>query len=189
MQVTNQRLIRDLSEQEYFALPGFSFSTLKNKGRVIETTEKMTLGKDIHSLLLTPETFSHENKNRAKIRACAIAVKSVLGPLIDQLEKEIVVTADFEIDGYTMPYKGRIDLCIPGRVVIDVKITDGKLEDLVKYFLYDEQLTGYSRAIKARTAILIGCSPKRKYETRLVAINIENINWWRNQILINGKQA
>jgi hypothetical protein len=132
MTVSGLKLLKDLSFEEYLALPGFSYSFLKNEGKPIQTTDKMRLGTCVHSYLLTPADYKHENARI--VRPVAAKLKQTLGVLIKYLIPELGITANFCHEGFTMPYKGRLDLCIPGRLVVDIKISTEDVRKTIEFF-------------------------------------------------------
>jgi len=97
----------------------------------------------------------------------------------------MAVTCNFIYERFNMLFKGRIDLGIPERLVIDIKVSESPLSRTIPYFGYDRQLTGYAMAINARVALIINIHPKT------LAITIANIqldkDWWQAQILRRGE--
>lgn len=186
MTITNRRVYEGLTAEEYFALPGFSFSGLKSGGQPFpEPTEKMKLGTDVHNYLLTPEVYHH--KNIEIVRPIALALKNAIGDfLIQKLKPELVVTADFHHEGFTLPYKGRVDLSIYGRIIIDLKIGDSDVYKTMDYFRYPDQLSGYAFGLESRASLILHCNPKKKHHVTVVNSPIKK-DWWELQILTYGK--
>lgn len=175
MNVYGLQIHRDIPFDDYLKLPGISYSTIKHNGKTIEATPKMRLGTKVHNYLLTPAEYDHSDADIVK--PLARELQNVLGDLLRFLLPELAVTAMFEADGRKMPYKGRIDLCVPGRIVIDIKVTE-KLD--IAYFGYDCQLTGYARALRAPIAVIVAIHPKTK-KTTVVRIDMRD-DWWDYQI-------
>lgn len=174
--VSNIKLHESLAFEDYLKMPGKSFSGIKNEGIQFNApTKKMQLGTNVHNYILTPAEYKHENIEIVK--PLALKVKEVLGPLLKYLKPELAVTAEFEHEGFVLPYKGRLDLCLPGRIVIDLKITENLN---LSYFGYGDQLSGYSLATYARQSIIIAINPKTK-ATRVVNVPISDL-WWKEQI-------
>lgn len=173
----NQK-IHDISFEEYLKLPGYSYSGIKNEGAEKFTSVKMQLGTDVHNYLLTPELYEHTSK---EVKQIALALKQRIGPLFKYLKPEVAITANFVAQGFTMPYKGRIDLCIPQKLIIDVKVTE-KLN--IDYFGYDKQLSGYAIATGAKAAIIVSVHPKT-FKTQITNIPIDAA-WWEYQVIQRG---
>lgn len=185
MIIKNRKLIPNIPFEEYLALPGWSHSAIKGLGKApIKVTQKMQLGTHVHNYLLTPETYQFDDIKI--VRPIAIKLKSLLGPLFEQLQKEMVVTADFCYNGFILKYKGRIDLGIYGLTVIDLKISEMPLHKSVAYFEYDNQLNGYAAAFDAKTAFIIGAHPI-KNEIPTVHSTKLNHDWWNYHISQKGE--
>lgn len=183
MKVLNTKIIEGLTAQEYFALPGLSYSTIKNNGRSIAPTARMGLGTDVHNYLGAPQLYKHENSELVK--PLATALKQALGEeLLPFLSFEVVVTADFCYEGFTMAYKGRFDCGIPGRLIIDFKVAEN-IRRTIDHFGYPFQLSGYALGAVARTAIIIAINPKTK-KTDIINIPV-TCEWWQTQVLSRGK--
>lgn len=169
--------------EEYLELPGWSHSSLKHEGKEWSApTEKMQLGTHVHNYLLTPEEYRHNDIE--VVRPLAVELKRVLGPLLPFLIPEIAITADFIHEGFCMKYKGRVDLGIPGKIVIDLKVSDLDPLKSMQYFRYDRPITGYCAALGTETALLLTINPKKK-TTSLKKVPLEYI-WWEEQILKKG---
>ena len=181
--LVNNLQMRTCPFDEYLQLPGWSYSGIRNAESVIVATEKMRLGTQVHDYLLTPGNISAEQHPLIRPLAKALAYK--LGPLLRYLRPECAVTANFIHAGFNMQYKGRIDLCIPKRIVVDIKISE--LKDIfsgMSFFGYDRQLNGYAAAIEAKTILLLSINPKT-FTTQLINIPI-NHNWWEQEIKKRG---
>lgn len=181
MQVISRKLLTTCPFEEYLKLPGWSHSAIKGfKGT---PTKKMQLGTHVHNYLLTPEEYSYEDIDI--VRPLAIALKQRIGPLIAYLVPELCVTATFVHNGFAMPYKGRGDLVIPRKIVIDLKITEMPLHKGIQYFGYDNQITGYNMGFDARVGLLMAINPKTKLISQ-VAVPV-NSYWWEQQVITKGE--
>ncbi len=168
---------------EYLALPGWSHSGIKHEGTEFsEPTEKMQLGTHVHNYLLSPEEYRHNDINI--IRPLAVKLKETLGPLFQFLKPEIAMTADFIHNDFLMKYKGRVDLGIPGKIVIDIKVSDLDPVKSMQYFRYDRPITGYCAALGTEVALLLTINPKNK-NVSLKKVPME-YEWWEYQILRKG---
>lgn len=184
MIVSNVQLYKNLPAAEYFRMPGVSYSAIKWEGVPPMESEGMALGTLVHNYLLEPAKYNHEQADI--VRPLAIGLKNAVGPLIRTLIPEMAVTADFEYQGLVMPYKGRLDLCIPGRIVVDFKVLEnGGLQKAVEYFGYGNQQNGYAASIAAKQAIIISISRKTK-KTEFYSVPLTT-RWWEYQVAHRGK--
>lgn len=188
MQVNNVIIHRDMPFDDYLKLEGISYSTISAKwaaGANPAPTQKMQIGTLVHNYLLEPSKYIHNNPHHKQIVIMAREVKSILGAAFDGFECEVGVTADFFHEGFTMAYKGRIDMVKLGRIVLDLKVSEVPLNQSVPYFGYDRQLSGYSLATDARLQMIIKINPKtNKIEFKQLPISAD---WWQTQVLKYGK--
>lgn len=184
MEVKNLQLLKDVPFEDYLAMPGWSYSNIRNEGVVFDApTKKMQLGTHVHNYLLTPEEYKYDDIEIVK--PLATAVKHRLGALMAHLTPELAVICDFVCNGFNMRYKGRLDLSVPNLIVVDLKVSEQPLPVGIKYFGYDKQLSGYALAIGAKVAIIISIHPKKK---TISVYNIPiNVGWWENQVLQKGE--
>lgn len=180
MTVSNVRYYEGLPFDQYLALPQYSYSGLKGGGP-FTATAKMSLGTEVHNYLLEPHKFPHTNPNAKKL---ALKLKEMVGPLLPFMKPELTVTAEFEHEGFVMPYKGRIDLALPGKLVVDLKVTGEDLKKVMDHFGYPLQLTGYAKAIGAPRAFI--ASVNTKTEKPDVAAITFNEDYWHKKILQYG---
>lgn len=147
-------------------------------------TKKMELGTLVHNYLLEPHKYQHVD---FKVKKIAASLKSVIGDtLMRYLEPEIAATADFQYEGFTMPWKGRADLAIPGKLIIDLKVINGAtIYSTLDYFGYPNQLTGYCLGFDCSTAIIVAYSTLSK-GCEVVPIK-QNTTWWKEQVVLNGE--
>lgn len=184
MQIQNRKILKSIPFDEYLKMPGTSYSDIKNAGKEFSNpTGKMQLGTDVHTYLLTPEEYTHENVRIVK--PIAIALKNKLGDLLPYLWPEMVVTCNFIYDGFCMPYRGRIDLGIPGRLVIDIKVTEMPIRKGIEYFGYDKQQSGYALGIDAKIALIVAIHPV-KLTIEIAIIEIQK-QWWQDQVIQKGE--
>ncbi len=183
MTTSNLIIHPSMSFDEYQQLPGHSFSSLKANGKVFQPTAKMALGSSIHNYLMDPAAFKGDVRI---VKPLAMALKSCLGSLWEYLLMEVSVTCNFEHEGFIMPYRGRIDLGIPKKIVVDLKIAE-RIDRTMDYFQYPDQVSGYATSIDAPVAFLIAINPK-EYNPKPVVKPIKiNMGWWETQILMKGE--
>lgn len=184
MNVLNRKIIGDIAQEDYFALPGQSFSMIKNAGKPpIEPTESMRLGTNVHEYLLKPETYDHSNI--AIVKPIALALKKSIGDvLIQYLKPEVAITAEFEYNGFLLPWKGRVDLLLQKRLVIDIKVGTYDIHKIKDYFEYPEQVSGYCAGGEARAGLICHYHTKKK-EVTIVNVPV-GFNWWHDKIVRYG---
>lgn len=186
MIVKERRILRTYPFDKYLRLPGWSHSLIRNNGKdFTKPTNKMTLGSYVHQYLMEPENYPHDN--RRMVRAIALKLQEFLGDLLHYLEPELAVTCIFEYEDFYLRYKGRIDLGIVGRIVIDIKVSKQPLKKGIEFFHYDTQLVGYARSIDAKVALIIRIDPDTLViETYLVPLDSHGDYWWHEQIKQKG---
>jgi len=143
----------------------------------------MLLGSDVDNYLTNGENYNHDNADI--IRPIAVAVKQRIGVLYKYLVPQLSFTADFVHSGFKLAYKGRSDLAIKGRLVIDIKVSEMPLAKSIQHFGYDNQLNGYAAALEATAALIFSVNPKTKIVT---CYNVPlSHEWWEYQILQKGE--
>lgn len=184
MQVQNQQFWKDIPFDKYLSMPGLSYSGIKNEDtEFFKPSTKMQLGTSVHDYLLTPAKYNHDN-NRL-VKPIVSTLTGILKPVLTYLQPELAITADFCQEGFIMPYKGRIDLCIPGKLVIDIKVTELDINKTRTFFGYDNQLSGYALGIGAAKAFIISIHPKT-LQTQITNIPITPF-WWEQEVKKRGK--
>lgn len=179
--VANVRFYTDMPFEDYLHLPGYSFSWLKSGGQKIEPTPKMQLGTKVHAYLLSAREYPHD-EDSALVRPLAIALKGIIGPVLNFCTPELAVTADFIYEDMVLKYKGRIDLPVVSKphlsLVVDLKVTEMDVRRGIDFFRYDHQVSGYALAIGASKAVIVGVNRKTK-ATQVVPIKVETGFWER----------
>lgn len=180
MQVSNVRTWSDIDFDEYQKLKGLSYSGIKGGNFV--STPKMQLGTSVHNYLLEPAKYNHEN--RAIVDPLVNALKAEIGDILPHMDKELSISADFSYDGLTMGYKGRIDMVVPGKIVIDLKVSEHPLANTIPYFGYDNQVNGYMAASRSNFGMIIRINPvTKKIEKKAI---VKNTAFWELQIAKYG---
>lgn len=184
MKITNVITYDGMTQADYFALPGMSYSGIKNEGVKIETTEKMRLGLAVDSYLFEPSEY--DGYMFHVVRPLAHRVKSYVGDtLLKQAKRQLVVTCLMHYNGFVMPYKGRIDL-FP-TYVIDLKVSKLNLLKAIQHFGYDRQLSGYAMPMRCQKSLIISIHPDTKIISSLPIPT--QPEWWRDQVLKYGVAA
>lgn len=169
-----------ISFEEYRALPGLSYSGIKNGDFV--PTKKMMLGTAVHNYILEPDKYN--GANRDVVVPIARVILSQLGELSKHMQTELSVTCNMEYSGLSMQYKGRIDMIRPGRLLIDLKISEIPLGRSIDHFGYGDQLTGYCLATRTPVGIIIRVCPKTlKTEKAMIR---QNPAFWERQVTKYG---
>lgn len=180
MQIIGLKIHPGLSFEDYRALPGLSYSGLK-KGDFIPT-KKMMLGTAVHNYILEPEKYN--GANRELVVPIARVLLAQIGELVKHMQTELSITCNMEHEGFSMAYKGRIDMIRPGKLIIDLKISEIPLNRSVPFFGYGDQLTGYCLATNTPVGIIIRVCPKTlKTEKAMIRKNPE---FWEYQVLKYG---
>lgn len=185
--VINRKIYEGLPFEDYLKLPGVSHSDIRNKGNRVFATPKMQLGTLTHTYLLTPSLYSGEHATL--VVPLAKKLKAEIGPLLPFLRPEISVTCDFVamVDGkeWILPYRGRADIGKPGRIGIDIKVSEMPLQRSVAFFDYDNQQNGYALGFGFQAVIIVAINPK----THLISMYNVHMTplWWKIQIPKYGK--
>ena len=181
MQVTNTVFYSDQDFEDYLRMPGVSFSSLKEK--IFTPTEGMKLGTRIHNYILEPDKYDWQQVDIVKPMAAAI--RQYLGDALPYLNKEIAFTADFLHNGMRLPYKGRVDLMYPKRIIIDLKILAGGLDASIARFGYDRQVSGYCLGTGCPMGLIIAYNKaKKKIETKTIK---PNADFWEYTVVSRGE--
>lgn len=168
--------------EEYLKMPGYSFSGIKNHGKVwTEPTEKMKLGSSVDDYLNDPSRF---NGDLSIVKPLALKLKERVGNLYPKFKKQLSITADFYYEGMMMKYKGRTDWAIPNFLVVDIKVSES-IKYAIDFFDYPNQISGYCIPMKSNYGILLSINPKTK-EVNSINIPLSDL-WWKKQILKFGK--
>jgi len=180
MKVTNLQYYNSLEFEDYLAMPGTSFSSLKDE--VIPVSAGMQLGTRVHNYLLEPEKYDWQQG--PTVKKITEALQKHLGDAFTYLEKEVAFTADFTHNGMLLHYKGRADLMKAGRIVIDLKILAGALQPSIERFNYDKQISGYCLATGAALGLIIAYN-KAKNIVEIKAIK-PSADFWEYQVVSRG---
>lgn len=172
----NQIYRYGLDFEKYKALPGLSYSGIKNGDFV--PTKKMMLGTAVHNYILEPANYN--GAFRELVVPVARVVMGQIGELINHMATEVSVTCDMLHDGLSMAYKGRIDMIRPGKLIIDLKVSETPLGRSIEHFGYGEQLSGYCLATDTPVGIIIRVCPKTlKTEKAMIR---QNPGFWERQV-------
>lgn len=185
MLIQNRKILKTFPFDEYLKLPGYSYSGICSEGRTkIESpTKKMQLGTKVGQYLLDPLAYDYSDIEI--VRPLALHLNKFLGKLMKYCEAELAVTCNMVLDGISMPYKGRADLGIVDRLVIDIKVTEMPLHKFIDFFRSDRQVSGYCYALNADLGFIVAINPKTKLiTTKQITIDDE---WWHYQISRKGE--
>lgn len=172
--------------EDYLKIDALSYSGISAKwDSSKEPTEKMRIGTMVHNYLFEPSKYIHNNPHHKVVSIMAREIKSVLGDALTGFECEVGITANFCHEGFTMAYKGRIDMVRIGRIVLDLKVSEVELKNSIPFFGYNKQLSGYSLATDSRIQLIVRINPKTlKIEIKQLPIVTD---WWHTQVLKFGK--
>lgn len=180
IKVKNLQYHENLGFDDYLKLPGFSYSGLKareSKKEVVET-DKMRFGTEVHKYLLTPKELT---RNDPKVRGVVLRLKqSIPVTIFKSAKPELSVTADFEYEDFVLPWKGRIDLPVIPKLIIDLKVTEMTAAKAMEFFRYDRQISGYCIATRTKLGFIAAVHP----ETGITDIEKVPIDeWWWIQMI------
>lgn len=179
MKVSKVEYYYEQEFEKYLQAPGVSFSSLKNK--TITETPAMALGTSVHNYLLEPKKYNYENHEI--VSSIAASIRKIIDPSL--FECEVSVTANFEHNGFVLPYKGRIDMLQSKRLVIDLKVLTGSLQNAIDFFKYDRQVSGYCYATGIDKAVIIAYNKiARKVELKSIT---PCAKFWEQIIIERGK--
>lgn len=140
------------------------------------------LGTAVHNYILEPDKYN--GANRELVVPIARVLLAQIGELVKHMQTELSVTCNMELEGFSMAYKGRIDMIRPGKLIIDLKISEIPLNRSVPFFGYGDQLTGYCLATNTPVGIIIRVCPKTlKTEKAMIR---KNPWFWEYQVLKYG---
>lgn len=176
---SNVRIFEGKDFSTYQQLPGRSYSSFKSFTG--DQTYKMKLGTALDTYLTDPANY--DGFEYDLVRPAAAMVRERIGPLFKHLQKQLSITADFNYGGFAMPYRGRPDFAIPGKIVIDLKF----VEDFaaVDHFGYQHQLSGYAIPLAAPVMFILEMSRKKK-AARFIPVKIVH-SFWIEKILYYGE--
>lgn len=185
IQVSNKYIYNDLEFGDYLNIDGYSYSGLKNEGKVFVPTQKMRLGTQIHNFLLEPTKYKPETTHEL-VKSVSGKVLEMFGSYWDLLQCEVSTIATFEMsNGLSIPYKGRLDIYLPNVAVIDLKVSELPLSQSIPHFGYNHQLSGYGISTGIETLFIIRVHPKTKQ------IEIKKIpliqDFWIDAIITKGQ--
>lgn len=178
IQVTNRKTYAGMPWDSYFKVPGYSFSYLKNDGVQIPMTNKMRLGKLVDQYLFTPHEYGGEMRD--VVVPIAKALSSFMGGALNREKAQLPVTADFTVDGLTMPFRGLIDQAVGKDLIVDLKVSELPPVKAIEYFRYDRQITGYCLAYGATKGIVLSINPKTKKISTLPIPLVTD--WWCHKV-------
>lgn len=199
MKIENLRIIEKMPFEEYLALPGLSFSGVRNDGTIIEDTEKMRFGSLVDAYLFEPHTYNGQKLKL--VREVAKAAKEKFGDALKYGKRQVVVTCLMVHQGIALQYKGRIDLLCGGGVaskdgfitvdpsrgafVIDMKISELDLLKAINFFGYHNQVNGYAIPLGIPVSIIVSINPKTlKPSSQAIPTKTE---FWEKIVLQYGK--
>lgn len=164
---------------DYLAMPGISFSGLKDE---VIATEGMKLGTRVHNYLNEPDKYDW--KQAEIVLPIAKAIRMHIGDAFNFLDKEVAFSSDFIHNGMLLKYKGRADMMFTGRIIIDIKVLSGSIQSAIERFGYDKQISGYCLATGAKLGLIISWNkPAKRVETKLIK---PSKDFWEYQCVHRG---
>lgn len=183
MQITNTKYYHAIDFDAYLAMPGVSFSGLKDIP--VPQSAGVSLGSRVHQYILEPTTYDWTDAG--VVKKIAEALRKYMGASLSVLDKEIAFTCDMHHNGMVLPYKGRADMLKIGRIVVDFKILAGGVLAAAERFGYDSQISGYCLATGCPQGLIVAWNKQRKIvETRLIH---PDATFWEYQVVRLGRPA
>ena len=189
--ISNIVRIESIPFDQYLQVEGYSHSFLKHQkygvSETMEVTANMRTGSLVDGILTEPEKVNMADTLYRPAKEIAMHLKKTYGSMIDVFKKQVSYTATFEYNGFFMKTKGRLDFELPGKSVIDLKVTWSKdVRALIAYMGYDNQLYSYCKMAGVNKAyIMIYSVPLKKIS--IIEIDVTGSNlFWENAILDFG---
>ena len=176
----------NLPFEDYLKLPGFSHSFLKNYYNGVQKffnrTDKVVIGKVV-DLILSGGVPDIKDPLYPIGKRIAYHIHKEYGDVIELMEKQAAYTAELQYLKFLMTGKFLPDFTLKNTMVVDLKVTHEKitskkkLQDLILYMGYHNQLWGYSGVAEVPDAYIMAHSVPLK-ET--IIEDMRNIipNWW-----------
>lgn len=175
-----------LSESE-----GYSHSFLKYQRFGIveqkEVTDNMRVGSLVDAILTEPHKVDMRDPLYRSAKQIAYDLKNKYGDMILAFKKQVSVSGVFELNGFQLKTKGRLDFLLENVAVIDLKVTWSKnVVELINYMGYKNQVFGYAKLVGvAKAYIMIHSVPLKK--TFVYEIPIGDTNeFWEDAIMNFG---
>ena len=181
--VTDRHFYENVPFEQYTGLPGFSFSSIKSDFIPIEPTKKMRFGSLVDTFLSNPAAY--DGTMADLVRPIALEVKRFLGAGWACCKAQMSATANFTVDGLTMPHRGRPDFLIPNQLIIDLKVSELPIVKAIEIFRYDWQQGGYCLDFDVKKAIILSIHPKTKKITTAPIVPV--YDWWEHQVKRFGR--
>lgn len=190
--------IENLDFGDYLKLPQLSQSVIKSNklGSEFVLTEKIRVGKIVDELLTSSELLPidpniYNDDLFEKGAKIASEIKKVLGDVFAICEKQVSYTAIAQLGRIKLPVKARLDLLLPNKMVIDLKVTTATdTTALINHMGYHNQLWHYCKCAELNKAMLIICKVKPTFEYSTIEIKhvvISDRNeFWESAIIENG---
>lgn len=183
MEVTNVIFYDEMPWESYIALPGLSFSGLKDF-KADPNSTGIRIGSLVHKYTLKPKEYNYEHAD-VVIPISRELIKFITPALLQRAKCECPITADLIFNGFILKWRGMPDMFLINSLVIDLKVIEGDLEAYCAYFNYPNQLRGYMKPVGASMGLIIAWSKKKKkVQTKII---LPDDSWWENIIITRGE--
>lgn len=166
----------NIPAETYFSWPQYSFSFLKRErsgfAEDVPLTERIEVGKLVDAIRTDPGAARMISPLYPEAKRIAFALERQFGDILPALATQVSYTGLLRYDGWEMPVRGRPDYELPGRAIVDLKVTATKLQrplspltaaPLINHMKYWSQLFGYARLAGAtKRYLLIYCRPLKE---------------------------
>jgi hypothetical protein len=187
---TDQQRFTSLDFNEYRSFSQYSFSFLKSEAfglsKNVEVTDKIILGSLVDGII-SNERVDMTHRLYPAAKAIAAYLRANFSGILPYMHSQISYSGIFHYHGFCLPAKGRLDMEIPKRIVVDLKITDSKnIPELIKFMKYDDQLFGYAKLGQHTEAYILAYSkPLKKAHIYSIPVSDHN-EFWAEKILKFG---
>lgn len=189
----DRHLIEGMPFDKYIDLRAASFSGIRYGRFTGEQTEKMKMGTMVDAILTEkPDSIDMFAPNYPIAKAIAASIREVIP--VDSMMSQVVGTANACLqceDGvFSMPVKGRLDFLIPGRAVIDLKVSHERdIDRAINYFRYPDQLWHYAKLVKVDKAYLVVYKVRDKQVIVRSMDVSEDSEFWKEAIVSQGEYS
>lgn len=186
----NIRRYDNVPFSEYLKVKGYSHSFLKREVQGVapyfQMTGKVELGNLVDAILTQPEKVDIYSPQLKRAEQISDLIKYYFGDCIEQFEPQVSIAADMDYNGFTMPFKVRLDWGLKNIAVIDLKVTaESNFKAIIDHMAYDNQLFGQAGAYEVRQSYLLMYSTKTN-KCDLIQRPLNTGEFWKEKIMKFG---
>lgn len=187
---SNIKRFDNVSFSEYLNVPGYSHSFLKREiqgvSPVFNRTPKVELGSLVDAILTQPDQLDIYSPQLKRAEKIADLINYYFGSSIKHFENQVSIAADMQYNGFTMPFKVRLDWGLKDIAVIDLKVTaESNFKAIIDHMAYDNQLFGQAGAYGVKMTYLLMYSTKTD-KCDLIQRPLNSGEFWKEKIMKFG---